>query len=271
MRAATYEDLGGVSGALRDHAEQAWHACAALAGDTQAQRLLTSLVRVLPGAEAPLRRALTRDEAGEDAWRLARALADHPHRLLVLHGGDGRPESAELAHEALIGVWPALTERVRAVLRSGRLFRRCMHSPAVPGRRGRTPGIAPPEAPWPPPRSPRAPGLPGRPRAAPTPTPTAPGPAPPAPTRRLGLPLDGPAGTGRVNRGGCRGGRHGVDEARVAGGGRPRADGRAPARAMRGSTAGERRPAPAVGVLRNALTAWVHRVGAGGPLAGWMS
>jgi hypothetical protein len=75
---------------------------------------LIGLVQVLPGAEAPLRRALTREEAGDDAWRLARALGGHPHRLLILHGGDGRRESAELAHEALIGVWPALTERARA-------------------------------------------------------------------------------------------------------------------------------------------------------------
>ncbi|MFF7249292.1 trypsin-like peptidase domain-containing protein [Embleya sp. NPDC008237] len=114
LRAATYEDLGGVSGALRDHAERAWHACVGLTNQAEAQRLLTGLVRVLPGAEAPLRRALTRAEAGDDAWGLARALADHPHRLLVLHGGDGRPESAELAHEALIRVWPTLAERVRA-------------------------------------------------------------------------------------------------------------------------------------------------------------
>nr|WP_241200037.1 trypsin-like peptidase domain-containing protein [Streptomyces sp. ADI92-24] len=112
MRAATYEDIGGVSGALRRHAEQAWRECVTPASEAEARRLLTGLVRVLPGGEAPLRRALTRKEAGENAWHLARALAGH--RLLVLYGGDGSPESAELAHEALIRVWPTLAELVRA-------------------------------------------------------------------------------------------------------------------------------------------------------------
>ncbi|WP_331773029.1 trypsin-like peptidase domain-containing protein (plasmid) [Embleya sp. NBC_00888] len=112
MRAATYEDIGGVSGALRRHADQAWRECVTPAGEAEAWRLLTGLVRVLPGGEAPLRRALTREEAGENAWHLARALAGH--RLLVLYGGDGQPESAELAHEALIRVWPTLAELARA-------------------------------------------------------------------------------------------------------------------------------------------------------------
>ncbi|MFI6524396.1 nSTAND1 domain-containing NTPase [Streptomyces uncialis] len=112
LRAATYEEIGGVSGALRRHAERAWRECVTPAGEDDARRLLTGLVRVLPGGEAPLRRALTRAEAGEEGWRLARALADR--RLLVLHGGDGRPQSAELAHEALIAVWPTLAELVRA-------------------------------------------------------------------------------------------------------------------------------------------------------------
>ncbi|MGW1997603.1 nSTAND1 domain-containing NTPase [Embleya sp. NPDC001921] len=112
MRAATYEDIGGVSGALRRHADQAWRECVTPASEAEARRLLTGLVRVLPGGEAPLRRALTREEAGENAWRLAQALAGH--RLLVLHGGNGSPESAELAHEALIKVWPTLAELARA-------------------------------------------------------------------------------------------------------------------------------------------------------------
>ncbi|GGY99489.1 serine protease [Streptomyces nitrosporeus] len=112
LRAATYEDIGGVSGALRRHAEEAWRECVAPADEAEARRLLTGLVRVLPGGEAPIRRALTREEAGEECWRLARALAER--RLLVLYGGDDRPESAELAHEALITVWPTLAGLVRA-------------------------------------------------------------------------------------------------------------------------------------------------------------
>ncbi|MEU8709549.1 trypsin-like peptidase domain-containing protein [Streptomyces sp. NPDC048565] len=111
LRAATYEDIGGVSGALRRHAEKAWKECVPRGGEAVARRLLTGLVRVLPGGEAPLRRALTHEEAGEERWHLAKALAQR--RLLVLYGGAGRPESVELAHEALITVWPALTELVR--------------------------------------------------------------------------------------------------------------------------------------------------------------
>ncbi|MDH2390627.1 trypsin-like peptidase domain-containing protein [Streptomyces sp. HNM0663] len=112
LRAATYEDIGAVSGALRRHAEQAWRECVPPGSEAEARRLLTGLVRVLPGGEAPLRRALTREEAGEECWRLAQALAER--RLLVLYGSDGRPETAELAHEALITAWPMLAELVRA-------------------------------------------------------------------------------------------------------------------------------------------------------------
>ncbi|MEU1821227.1 trypsin-like peptidase domain-containing protein [Streptomyces abikoensis] len=112
LQAVTYEDLGGVSGALRRHADEAWRECVTAEDDAEARGLLTGLVRVLPGGEAPLRRALTREEAGATRWRLAQALAQR--RLLVLHGGVGRPESAELAHEALITAWPALAEQVRA-------------------------------------------------------------------------------------------------------------------------------------------------------------
>ncbi|WP_346768445.1 trypsin-like peptidase domain-containing protein [Streptomyces sp. R301] len=112
LRAVTYEELGGVAGALRRHAESAWRSCVRPGQEAQARLLLTGLVRVLPGGEAPLRRVLTRGETEEESWRLVRALAER--RLLVLYGGDGRPESAELSHEALIAAWPALAEEVRA-------------------------------------------------------------------------------------------------------------------------------------------------------------
>ncbi|AUH40496.1 nSTAND1 domain-containing NTPase [Streptomyces sp. CMB-StM0423] len=112
LLATTYEDIGGVSGALRRHAETAWRQCVPSGDEAEALALLTGLVRVLPGGEAPLRRRLTRDEAGESRWRLAQSLAER--RLLVLYGGEGRPESVELAHEALITAWPTLSELVRA-------------------------------------------------------------------------------------------------------------------------------------------------------------
>ncbi len=112
LPAAAYEEMGGVSGALEQHAAAAWKACTGTRGvpEAEALRLLTGLVRVLPGSGAPLRRRLTREEAGEARWALARALA--AERLLVLHGDEGEPETAELAHEALFTAWPELELRV---------------------------------------------------------------------------------------------------------------------------------------------------------------
>ncbi|NEY32537.1 serine protease [Streptomyces sp. PRKS01-65] len=110
LRTAAYEAMHGVEGALQEHCDEAWKQCVAENEEAAAQRLLRGLVRVLPGSETPLRRRLTRQEAGEAAWRLARSFADR--RLLVLRGGGGEPETAELAHETLINVWPALRKRV---------------------------------------------------------------------------------------------------------------------------------------------------------------
>ncbi|MFD0421012.1 nSTAND1 domain-containing NTPase [Streptomyces parvus] len=121
LRTTTYEEIGGVSGALRLHAERAWKRCveerAGREGDKdthtkEALRLLTGLVRVLPGGEAPLRRVLTRDEVGAARWAIAEALAEH--RLLVVRGGQSEPQSVELAHEALISAWPELARQVKA-------------------------------------------------------------------------------------------------------------------------------------------------------------
>ncbi|MGW0655430.1 nSTAND1 domain-containing NTPase [Streptomyces umbrinus] len=114
LRATAYEEMGGVSGALERHAEQTWRECVAGQPESEAEalRLLTGLVRVLPGSETPLRRRLTRQEAGETRWRLARAFAER--RLLVLHGDEDEPETAELAHEALVTAWPALRQQVKA-------------------------------------------------------------------------------------------------------------------------------------------------------------
>nr|WP_203685857.1 trypsin-like peptidase domain-containing protein [Streptomyces sp. SID14515] len=121
LRTTTYEATGGVSGALRLHAEQAWKECVEERGrqegdkgtrTEEARQLLTGLIRVLPGSEAPLRSLLTREEAGETRWAIAEALAER--RLLVLRGGHGEPQSVELAHEALISAWPTLARQVKA-------------------------------------------------------------------------------------------------------------------------------------------------------------
>ncbi|WP_308404954.1 trypsin-like peptidase domain-containing protein [Streptomyces sp. 35G-GA-8] len=117
LRTATYEEAGGVSGALAGHATQAWNECVTdeeKQKDGEASRLLTGLVRVLPGSPHPLRRRLTRQEAGAKRWDIAIRLASSERRLLVVHGGQGEPKSVELAHEALVTEWPALQEQVRS-------------------------------------------------------------------------------------------------------------------------------------------------------------
>ncbi|WP_371618686.1 trypsin-like peptidase domain-containing protein [Streptomyces sp. NBC_00454] len=109
-----YEAMRGVSGALESHSETAWKACVGgrEAVEKEALALLTGLVRMLPGGTLPLRRRLSRQEAGEERWRIAQSLAER--RLLVLHGGEGEPETAELAHESLIATWPTLRQQVKA-------------------------------------------------------------------------------------------------------------------------------------------------------------
>ncbi|MER7397023.1 trypsin-like peptidase domain-containing protein [Streptomyces sp. NPDC000151] len=111
LRFDAYHALGGVRGALGRQAENIWGECVPAADEDVALRLLTGLVRVRPGGEAPLRNVLTRAEAGEDQWQVARALAQR--RLLVLGSDPERRETVELAHEALIGAWRRLAERVR--------------------------------------------------------------------------------------------------------------------------------------------------------------
>ncbi|MFE2746285.1 trypsin-like peptidase domain-containing protein [Streptomyces scopuliridis] len=111
LRFDTYREVGGVQGALGRYAETVWRQCVREADETEAMRLLTDLVRFLPGGEAPIRNALSQEEAGAGRWRIATALAER--RLLVLRGGDGEAATVELAHEALIGAWKRLEERVR--------------------------------------------------------------------------------------------------------------------------------------------------------------
>ncbi|MFE3992855.1 trypsin-like peptidase domain-containing protein [Streptomyces goshikiensis] len=116
LRFTSYEELGGVSGALGRHAEAAWRACAGPAEREEALRLLTGLVRLPPGGEAPLRTTLTRAEAGETRWRIARALAER--RILVLGGDPERGPTVELAHEAVIEAWPTLARQAAALRES---------------------------------------------------------------------------------------------------------------------------------------------------------
>ncbi|MFB8348735.1 nSTAND1 domain-containing NTPase [Streptomyces niveus] len=111
LRFDTYREVGGVQGALGRYAETVWRSCVSGADEAEAMRLLTDLVRFLPGGEAPIRNVLSREEAGAGRWRIATALAER--RLLVLRGGDGEAATVELAHETLIGAWDRLEARVR--------------------------------------------------------------------------------------------------------------------------------------------------------------
>ncbi|UQX00061.1 trypsin-like peptidase domain-containing protein [Streptomyces sp. RerS4] len=110
LRFDSYEEIGGVRGALGRHAEAAWQVCVSDADRDEALRLLTSLVRVLPGGEAPLRAVVSRAEAGEERWRIAGSLAER--RILVVGGDPEHGQSVELAHEALIAAWPTLAGQV---------------------------------------------------------------------------------------------------------------------------------------------------------------
>ncbi|MFJ6560458.1 trypsin-like peptidase domain-containing protein [Streptomyces sp. NPDC091412] len=110
LRFATYEATGGVGGALGRHAQNVWDTAVGEGDRDDALRLLTALVRVLPGGEAPLRAVLTRAETGPEKWRIADALARG--RILVLGTDPEHGRTVELAHEALITVWPTLADQV---------------------------------------------------------------------------------------------------------------------------------------------------------------
>ncbi|MBD0673348.1 trypsin-like peptidase domain-containing protein [Streptomyces sp. CBMA156] len=111
LRFAAYEEIGGVRGALGRHAEAAWRECVGEAEREDALRLLTALVRLVPGSEAPLRAVLGRAEAGEERWRIAVRLAER--RILVVGADPERGQTVELAHEALIGAWDTLADQVK--------------------------------------------------------------------------------------------------------------------------------------------------------------
>ncbi|MER6627557.1 trypsin-like peptidase domain-containing protein [Streptomyces sp. NPDC000987] len=103
-----YEELGGVQGALGDHADQVWDECVPPEDEEAARRLFTRLVRVPAGLPAPTRRMALRSELDAEEWRLAQRLAGT--RLLVVDADAEGAETVELAHEALIGGWRRLAD-----------------------------------------------------------------------------------------------------------------------------------------------------------------
>jgi hypothetical protein len=126
----SYDDIGGVEGALAMRAEAIFGRLTGF--DPAAQRmerpeverdfrlLFTRLVGLGEGQE-DTRRVVARNELGDTAWSLAQRLADEENRLVVTSAaveraaekaamdGDKAPcETVEVAHEALIRHWPRL-------------------------------------------------------------------------------------------------------------------------------------------------------------------
>ncbi|MFD7511991.1 trypsin-like peptidase domain-containing protein, partial [Streptomyces sp. NPDC059853] len=103
----TYEEVHGVRGALVHQVGRAQAACRAKGADVEKalERLLLALVRLPPDATRPVRASIDRAELDPHQRAAADVLIDA--RLVV-----GR-ERLELAHEAVIGVWPGLGQRIQ--------------------------------------------------------------------------------------------------------------------------------------------------------------
>jgi len=112
---ANYEGMGSVEGALAAYADRVY---AGLEADEQerARRALVQLVQPGEGTE-DTRRVATREELGDESWKLIQYLAD---RRLVVTGRDAAGnETTEVVHEALIQKWGRFQEWMNA----DRLFR----------------------------------------------------------------------------------------------------------------------------------------------------
>src|SRR5262249_27168239 len=106
----SYDEIGGVEGALAQRAETVFSALtkggADPAMDKAFQRLFTRLVTLGEGQE-DTRRVVERTELGDEVWGLAQRLAGEENRLVVTNASLAR-ETAEVVHEALIRHWPRL-------------------------------------------------------------------------------------------------------------------------------------------------------------------
>jgi WD40 repeat protein/DNA-binding SARP family transcriptional activator len=112
---AGYEEVGQVEGALARHAEGLYQELDP-ADQESARQVLMQLIS--PGdGRAVTRRLATRAEIGAANWPIAQHLADG--RLVVTGRDRAGEETAELAHEALIGSW----HRFQGWIESDRAFR----------------------------------------------------------------------------------------------------------------------------------------------------
>nr|WP_009998593.1 ATP-binding protein [Streptomyces clavuligerus] len=104
----SYYGLGGVAGALNQHAEKvySWLHDQLRLDEQRIRRALLSMIRARGGAASAVRVTADRSYLGVD-WYVAQLLAE-PDRRLVILGPDG-PGTAEIAHEALIREWDRLS------------------------------------------------------------------------------------------------------------------------------------------------------------------
>src|SRR6516162_8964194 len=109
----SYDDIGGVEGALAQRAEAIFATMTENGANPQMaqafRRLFTRLVTLGEGQE-DTRRVVDRRELGEDVWSLAQRLAGEDNRLVVTNAPAFARETAEVVHEALIRHWPRLVD-----------------------------------------------------------------------------------------------------------------------------------------------------------------
>jgi tetratricopeptide (TPR) repeat protein len=105
---AAYQAVGGVGGALTQHAEQVY-ASLSTAEQQAAQRVFGQLVMTGDGT-ADTRRVASRTDLREEDWSIIQRLADE--RLVVTDRDEAQQERAQITHEALIHGWDRLREWV---------------------------------------------------------------------------------------------------------------------------------------------------------------
>ena len=107
----SYDDIGGVDGALAQRAETIFAALTENGMNLQMekafQRLFTRLVTLGEGQE-DTRRVVEHRELGDEVWSLAQRLAGEDNRLVVTNAPALTRETVEVVHEALIRHWPKL-------------------------------------------------------------------------------------------------------------------------------------------------------------------
>lgn len=111
----SYDEIGGVAGALTRHADHSFNALKPVEQEA-VRRILIQLVKPGEGTEDS-RRIAYKDELDEDDWALVQRLADA--RLVITGLNSEGIQTVEVVHEALIRNWQHLREWMAA----DRIFR----------------------------------------------------------------------------------------------------------------------------------------------------